>query len=874
MFEENILEVNTKLKAYKLIHDPTVLLNLIYSKYGDIEEDFDLLYINQLVYDKSSRYNIYFKEYQFYYNDDEYLKRFYKKYDSKPRIPKLSEYYKNYHVFFCRPRFKDLVISDLIQSYEDDRAELFYKKNFEDSNSKDEDKSEKHNSESLSSLDNITDNKIIFTKKTKKIIDKNLESNCGTLTLTTNSINGNNNNNGNDNKNSNNYIKKVNNDDGLISSRDVNDSFEKIVHNLIYFKKNKKKIDKTKNKNKNTNNIKKKEKNKKEEKPYIQGKNYKFNNSHNNNISRKVTSFINNKISLFTLLKQNNTITYSKKNKNNTLHNKNNNNINEAFFSPKMNKENIHFSTKLEEFKNNLIKPNNNTSHHHQRNKTFNFNQNQTAGLNTVNNLTNIINMKNNNSRNNHLNINLKQMTQFNNFLTVGNNVTNGIKVSHNKNKTFDNTPNFNNSLVKKIPTKILPKNNNTNINNNKNNENNNNQIIIKRNNLVKSKFNLVKNPLNKNNINNKIKLNKNIKNTNFKYYNTKFSPSNCLYKNMLANKNMNINLHKKNKTTYLSTMFEVSPKNNAASPKIVTKQQKQYYNINKSDNISSKIKPKIGKSRINNLNINFNNVIFNAPLSNINENININNNSNSFNLISVSNNNFRNNGNSNTFLNNNNYLNNSSNANTNNNLSEGENPSDKNIYILNLKNVYNNISRNKANLYGTSLSQSDNYSLSNNNQKINYESNNRIINHTYSNLYSNDKHELINNKKNKISIKKSYNNKSGNNQKNSKKMIKNSAKKSNKNIKTTKTKKNEYGNNNNNNININNLEKNDKNKKIEKREKNNASFHCKDNNNNTKNMYLSPKTTGRSNIPQPINVNRNSNLFSKNLTKSRKKIK
>ena len=109
--------------------------------------------------------------------------------------------------------------------------------------------------------------------------------------------------------------------------------------------------------------------------------------------------------------------------------------------------------------------------------------------MNTVNNLTNIINMKKNNSRNNHLNLNLKQMTQINNFLTVGNNMANGIKVNHNKNKTFDNTPNFNNSLVKKIPTKILPKNNNNFAN--KNNEKNN-QIIIKRNNLVKSKFNLV----------------------------------------------------------------------------------------------------------------------------------------------------------------------------------------------------------------------------------------------------------------------------------------------------------------------------------------------------------------------------------------------
>ena len=98
--------------------------------------------------------------------------------------------------------------------------------------------------------------------------------------------------------------------------------------------------------------------------------------------------------------------------------------------------------------------------------------------------------------------------------------------------------------------------------------------------------------------------------------------------------------------------------------------------------------------------------------------------------------------------------------------------------------------------------------------------------------------------------------------------MIKNSVKKSNKNIKTmTKNKKNEYCNNNN----INKLEKNDKNKRFEK---SNASFHCKDNNNNNKNIYLSPKTTGRNNIPQPINVNRNSNLFSKNLTKSRKKIK
>ena len=673
---ENINKVNTKLKAYKLIHDPTVLLSLIYSKYGDIEEDLELLYINQLVYDKSSRYNIYFKEFNFYFNQDEFFKRFYKKYESKPRIPKLSEYYKNYHTFFCHPRFKDLVISDLIQSYEDDRAELFYKKNFEVSNSKDDngkDKSEKNNSESLSSLDNITDNKIIFTKKTKKIIDKNLDSNCGTITLTTTSINLNINNN--EKINENDHINKINNNDGLISSRDAKDSFEKIVHNLIYYKKSKKKVGKNKNIN-NNNKVKKKEKSKKkEEKGYLHNKNSK-NTSNNNIIKRKTIPNMNknkvaNKISFFTLLKKANTIINTKPNKN-IITNKNSLN---PFFSPKIMKDNKYLSTKLEEFKNNLIKQNH--SSHHQRNKTFNFNQNQTVGISrnnythNYNNINNLCNLKS---------LNLKQISQLNNFLTMNNNLIKSQKV-HNKNKTYDDSPSSNNNIIKKIPTKIFQKNVTTN-NKITNNGNINNQIIIKRNNIVKSKFNLMKSPLNNKNIKNKINLNKNIKNNNFKYYNTKISPSNIFYRNLLNTK-LNIKSHKKSQTTYLSPTFEIPhTKDKPSSPKILNKQQKQYYNINKSDNISSKIKSKISKGRINNLNINFNNVIFNAPLSNINENINFNNNlinnnnSNSFKIFSnENNNNLRNN---NTFLNNN-SLNNSRNTN-NNNLSDGVNQKDKNI--------------------------------------------------------------------------------------------------------------------------------------------------------------------------------------------------
>ena len=850
MVEENFSRVNTKLKAYKLIHDPTVLLNLIYSKYGDIEEDLELLYINQLVYDKSSRYNIFFKEYNYYFNEDEYLKRFYKKYESNPRIPKLSEYYKNYHVFFCRPRFKDLVISDLIQSYEDDRAELFYKKNFGNSISNDDskDKTGKRNSESLSSLDNITDNKIIFTKKTKKIIDKNLDSKSITLTLTLNSINNNKNNNeAIETKISNNWA----NNDGLISSRDVNDSFEKMVHNFIYFKKTKKKV------GKNKKNVKKQ----KEKNSIKEGKVYPNNKSKINNNKRKTTPYTNNnkmknKISFFSLLKSTNTIAYSKQNKN-SIHNKNKSNYNNEFFSPKVNKDNGFFSSKLQEFHNNLIKQTN--SSHHQRNKTFNFNQNQTVGNNNnnyLNNLNNIINMKGKNSRNNFNNLkSLQRIAQFNNFLTVNNNLLNGQKGTHSKNKTFDNTPNVNNSLVKKIPSKLFDKNNG----HHKDNINNpmNNQIIIKRNHLVKSKYNLVKTPFNNKKMNNKINLNKNVKINNFKYYNTKLSPTNIFYRNLLNNNNnLNIKSHKKNQTTYMAQNLEMSPNNKPSSPKIVKIQQKQYYNINKSETVSSKIKPKIAKDRINNLNINFNNVIFNAPLSNINENINFNNNiinnSNSFNLVTSSNNNnLRNN---NTYLNNN-YLNNSSN--TYNNLSEGENFNDKNIYIMNLKNVYNNISRNKMSLYGNSLSQTDNYSLSKNNTRTNYDMNkNKIVNHTYSNLYSNDKKNIP---KKRILIKKSST-KSGN-QKNSKKVIRNSTKKSKKNLK-----KLEYGNNSNH------LIKKEKKKIFETEEKINDSVKYKNQENN--NIYISPNTTGRNYIVKPINVNRNSNLFSKKNNKSKKKIK
>ncbi len=106
-----INQINTKYEAWRLINDPTRLFLLLYSKYGDIEEDFYFLNANQLIYNLPTRLNCFFKEIKYSNYRREYLKRIYKKKESIIRIPKLSDYYKNYHLFFCRPTFRHYKLS-------------------------------------------------------------------------------------------------------------------------------------------------------------------------------------------------------------------------------------------------------------------------------------------------------------------------------------------------------------------------------------------------------------------------------------------------------------------------------------------------------------------------------------------------------------------------------------------------------------------------------------------------------------------------------------------------------------------------------------------------------------------------------------------
>ena len=343
----SIENINTKLEAYKLVHDPTRLLSLLFSKYGDIEEDYYILYTNQIFYNVSSHFNTIYKENQYLYNIEEFLKRFYKKNESIDRVPKLSDYYKNYLKFFCRPFFRNYKLGKILNDFEDKKAEIFYKNNYADSaneiEEKEKENSDKKSSSSLSSLDNITNNKIIFDKRTKKIIDNNLNNELCTLTLTLeSSIRTNKGNNNNNEINNNNIFYNG----CLISKRsNGNSSFEKNIYSLVHYKLNKK----IENRNKKIENNKKSPSQRKKKllnspsshPPYI-AKIFKKSNQNNNN---KEILQKNKKIkkSLYTLARKNykNNCFISYKNE-------------KGFLSPKITKRNYNFnngiSTKFEEF--------------------------------------------------------------------------------------------------------------------------------------------------------------------------------------------------------------------------------------------------------------------------------------------------------------------------------------------------------------------------------------------------------------------------------------------------------------------------------------------------------------------------------------------
>ena len=680
--------VDTKKKALKLIYDPVCLLRLLYSKYGDIEEDFNCLYINQLLYETSSHYTIIYKEFEFYQNFDEYLKRWYTLRESVNRMPKINDYYKNYHKFFCKPNFNDFSIANIMQNYGDEKAELYYKDNFGVSNSdKDEDITRKNNSMSLSSLDNITNNKTIFNEKNRFLIDKNEKSINYSMTMslnntTLNSIN---------NKNKN-----------LASSKRTNDSFDQIVDNIVHYKKKKKKKDKKNKRNKSNKNYKNENEIKKLNN--YQQKKYNSKKGHTENKSRKTNKIStkdqkiknynsNNIVKVRQFIGDNNALT----------------SILKVFNSPKNIIKRHSQKTKFEEYNNNnQLSKKNSTNVHHQRNKTYTLNN--YSGVislydNGVQNLTNSKFLKKTPSQNK---TNFKSIITLKDLMEKQN--------SKKKNKTFDSMSFLKNQMVSASS--------NIKIYNRFKSNQNICGMSCKNSNYIGSKFNLVKNVKNIN-----FDKLKNKKPTSYNYYQNilnKIMPKKDIYRGINNNNYKNITSFGQNNLNINNNTSHSPQRNKSISPINTNKDNKLYNNNNDIKN-----RNKLAKNQINNYNINFNNVFLTSskPNSYVIDNNNNNNmtckNSNnshvysSINVIKNMNNNSINNN-----LNNNNFIYS--------NILDHENKTNKNLYVMNLKNIYN-VSRNKNNILinNNPLTQTEGHhsKIQNNYNIIHIQKNNYNIN-------------------------------------------------------------------------------------------------------------------------------------------------
>ena len=538
--------VDTNLEAYRLVYDPTRLLSLLYSKYGDIEDEYYLSYINQLVYNISSHYNCTYKENQYLENIGEFLKRFYQNYESIARVPKLSDYYKNYLKFFCRPSFRNYKLGRLLYDYGDRKAEVFYKNNYAESvneiEEKEKENSNHSSSSSLSSLDNITDNKIIFDKRTKKIIDENLNNEMCTITLTSESSRLN-------MIKDNNCINNNPYHGCLISKRSKgNSSFEKNIYSLVNYQLNKKMKNKKKIfENKIKSPIHRRKKmlySPSSHTPYIT-KIYKKTNVSSQNFINKdsVQKNENVKKSLYTIARKN----YVKNNYFNSYKNEN------CFLSPKMNKYNMifnnGFSSKFEEFS--KSRPNNCIKYIHSSSKKYktyniisNNNKTHTIKISNVKN-SNFIKSKTNNRINtiykNFSNLS-ESLNKFKNIKNKYSNITYSIKNNSGIEKIKKNKINSVNNLIKSnnIENKIKKK-----INNNLMYENNSNNLNkIKSHNKMNSNINIYKNS--NININYNKPQSRHIKNKTFDFntisqcepltkYNSNYNFDNC--KSLLNNK-------------------------------------------------------------------------------------------------------------------------------------------------------------------------------------------------------------------------------------------------------------------------------------------------------------------------------------------------
>ena len=393
---------NTSLEAHKLVKDPTKLFSLLFSKYGDILEEYQTSLINQIIFKCSTHLNTQYQEIKYNNNFLEFLRRFYKKKEIKERIPNLYEYYKNYHLFYLKPFLRNFYYVKLLHNYQDKKAEIFYKNNYSKSSNEKSNTEENSVTSSLSSDDHYTDNRIIFGTKTKLLLEGKKENN-NSISVELSKIK-NNEKNGiyndlrikikDDEENTlNDIMKELKTKSYKMKEKDIDNENDNTQDNKIT-SKYKKKTDK---KIKNNNNQKNSRKKNNSPKIYSKSPTFQINhqihiiksgNNINNNNNNNNINHINNNIKTNLINPQ--MYILSQKN---SYSNKRNNSHKNSHFSPKMSYYIHNIASKFEEmFKKYPIYFN---SMKHKKNKTGNNSINNTIKK-SININNNIIGANNN----------------------------------------------------------------------------------------------------------------------------------------------------------------------------------------------------------------------------------------------------------------------------------------------------------------------------------------------------------------------------------------------------------------------------------------------------------------------------------------------
>ena len=275
--QESLNNINTSLEAHKLVKDPTKLFSLLFSKYGDISEDYYTSFTNQIMYKISSHFNTQYREIQ--YNDVliEFFRRFYKKREVYERIPNLYDYYKNYHLFYLKPFLRHFYFENLLHNYQDKKAEIFYKNNYSRSTNEKNLSDDNSDISSLSSSDHYTNNKIIFDTKTKLLLDgKNNNDSSSLMNF---------------------EVSKIKNNDNNTSNGDLRLSIktneENTLNEIMKELKKENKINTSKNKKKNSK-TKTQRNSRKNNSPKIHSKSPTFQIQHKMQVIKSTNNNLNN----------------------------------------------------------------------------------------------------------------------------------------------------------------------------------------------------------------------------------------------------------------------------------------------------------------------------------------------------------------------------------------------------------------------------------------------------------------------------------------------------------------------------------------------------------------------------------------------------